>query len=122
MNEWALVEGPSYQILEARVQSLNGGTGSVLSSGDLTRLQGGFQKLRKRVDDLEAEGLEETLQETKKTAARLDQRAPADLKMWSNEALKHLAGLTNLIEKQGRWPKQMQFARVASPRKTTRTP
>ena len=33
--------------------------------------------------------------------------------MWSNLALKHLVDMLNLIEQEGRWPRQMHYARVA---------
>ena len=72
-----------------------------------------YQAEEAPIDGITAEDLEETLQDTKETAAGLDQWAPADLKMWSKEALVQLAKLMNLIEKSGRWPKQMKSARAA---------
>ena len=72
-----------------------------------------YQAPEATMDEMTAEDLEESLRDTKETAAGLDQWAPADLKMWSKGALQQLAALLNVIEKTGRWPKQMQTARAA---------
>lgn len=72
-----------------------------------------YQAEEAPVDELSGEALEETLRDTKETAAGLDQGAPADLKLWSKEALGQLARLLNLIERSGRWLEQTQSARAA---------
>ena len=77
------------------------------------REQSTYKAEETSIDKVDAEDLIEALQETKETAAVLDQWAPADLKMWFGEAFKYFPKLINPIEKQGRWPTQMQNARAA---------
>jgi len=67
-----------------------------------------YQAEEAPIEEITAEDLEETLRDTKETAAGLDQWAPADLRMWPRGALAQLAKMMNLIERSGRWPKQMK--------------
>ena len=71
-----------------------------------------YQAPEATIDQITAEDLEETLRDTKETAARLDQWVPADLKMWSKNTAA-TRGTSKRHAKTGKWPTQMHTARAA---------
>ena len=64
-------------------------------------------------DYITGEDLMEAARNSSNTAAGMDQWKPAELKLFSKEAMEMLAIMLNMVERTGKWPTAMTQARAA---------